>query len=201
MQPHIRGLVETRDRRRLAERAGDACAALHALLHTRKAGFGAAEWERFLNALGLTSRPVSTLFGAASRGVRFLDRGRPSSTHVPPIEVHSIRPAFRGGREGRQVEQVVVTLTQTAWVDVGTGGERVPMAFRGGASLVLTLGELSTVDYAVIKNVRSHERFLDQVAYVTGRTPGGIAAASTYVETRRGRRIDFTRLHRAERHA
>ncbi len=200
MQTHIRGLVETRDRRRLAQRAGDACAALHVLLQTRKSGFGAVEWERFLNALGLTSRPVSTLFGAASRGVRFLNRGRPSSSHVPPLEVHSIRPAFRAGREGRQVEQVVVTLTQTAWVDAGGAGERLPMAFRGGASLVLTLGETSTVDYAVIKNIRSHDRFLDQVAYVTGRAPGGIAAASPYVDDRRGRRLDFTRMHRAGSH-
>ena len=77
------------------------------------------DWEQFLNKLGLTSRPVSELFGKHSRSVRFLRDDTPDNRYIPPIEVHTIRPAFRAGREGRQIEQVVVTLTQRVDTDIG----------------------------------------------------------------------------------
>ena len=65
--------------------------------------------KRFLNKLGLTSSPASKLFGKESAKVRFLRDGEPDSIYIAGIEVHSLRPAFRAGREGRQVEQVLMT--------------------------------------------------------------------------------------------
>lgn len=196
MKPAIRLLVETTNRQELAERSRQAQAKLHALLTGKGAVLDEADWERFLNKLGLTSRPVSELFGEASAGVRFLQRGRPSRTHVPPIEVHTIRPAFRAGREGRQVEQVIVTLTQQVVADVGTRGVRRTMVFRGGSSLILSLGNLNTVEYVVVKNIRSYDRFREQAAYLHGDGAAAPLRVSPYEDDQRPPRIDFNLLHR-----
>lgn len=195
MKPDIRRLVETTDRAELALRSRRAQARLHRLLTGRGSVLGGQAWEGFLNKLGLTSRPVSELFGAASREVRFLHRGRPSTAHVPPLEVHTIRPAFRAGREGRQVEQVIVTLTQQVTADIGVGGATRPMVFRGGASLILNLGNLNTVEYVVVKNIRSHDRFREQAAYLNGEDTGAPLRVSPYADDERPRHIDFRLLH------
>ena len=133
------------------------------------------DWEQFLNDLGLTSRPVSELFGKDSANVRFLRDDTPDNRYVPRIEVHTIRPAFRAGREGRQIEQVVVTLTQRVTADIGEPGQRKRMVFRGGCSLILSLGDLNTVEYVILKNIKSYDRFCRQAAYVNGEDPEGAA--------------------------
>ena len=43
---------------------------------------------------------VSELFGEDSSRVRFRCDGKSNNGYVPPIEVHTVRPAFRAGREG-----------------------------------------------------------------------------------------------------
>ena len=62
---------------------------------------------------------MSELFGKDSAKVRFLRDDTPDNQYIPRIEVHTIRPAFRAGREGRQIEQVLVTLTQRVTADIG----------------------------------------------------------------------------------
>lgn len=195
MKPDIQLLVETTDRRELATRSRKAQARLHALLTGKGSVLSEDNWERFLNKLGLTSRPVSELFGKDSAGVRFLLNGRPSQAHVPRIEVHTIRPAFRAGREGRQVEQVVVTLTQQVTADIGTGRVRRPMIFRGGSSLILSLGNLNTVEYVVVKNIRSFDRFCAQRDFLNGEDSTVPLAVSPYEDDERPRRLDFNLLH------
>jgi hypothetical protein len=197
MKPAIRLLVETTDRRELADRSRKAQAQLHALLTGKGSVLDEADWERFLNKLGLTARPVSDLFGDDSAGVRFLQGNRASRTHVPRIEVHTIRPAFRAGRERRQVEQVVVTLTQQVAADVGRGGARRPMVFRGGSSLILSLGNLNTVEYVVVKNIKSYDRFCAQAAYLNGDSSTAPLPVSPYADDERPRRLDFNLLHHA----
>jgi hypothetical protein len=51
--------------------------------------------------LGLASGPVTMKYNDQEIVVEEI-----------PLEVQNIRPAFRIGREGRQVDQVVITLTQ-----------------------------------------------------------------------------------------
>ena len=194
MKPTIRDLVDTADRRELAQRSRVARKELHRLLTNKQDVLGPADWERFLNKLGLTSRPVSQLFGSRSSHVRFLDGGEVTRTYVPPIEVHTLRPAFRSGREGRQIEQVVVALTQRVAVDIGDGVRRA-MVFRGGASLILSLGRLNEVDYVIVKNIRSYERFTEQVAYMKGESHGTPPGVSPYADDARPARIDFNLLH------
>jgi hypothetical protein len=150
-----------------------------------------------LNKLGLTSRPVSELFGKHSRGVTFLTGGADPATYIPPIEVHTVRPAFRGGREGRQVEQIVVTLTQRVDTNIGSEEEVRPMVFRGGCSLILSFGNLNRVEHVIVKNIKSHDRYQEQVAYMNGdtRTP---LAVSPYAADERPARLQFNLLHQHE---
>ena len=200
LKPLITSLVETSNREELHRRSLAARALLNDLLagKERMRRYRGAEWEQFLNPLGLTSRPVSELFGRDSSNVRFLGpNGTPSSRHVPPIECHTIRPAFRAGREGRQIEQVLITLTQRVTADVGSGAERKPMVFRGGCSLVFSLGDLNTVEYVIVKNIRSYDRFCRQAAYLNGEDPAGAQPSpSLYADDDRDSRLHFNLLHR-----
>jgi hypothetical protein len=197
LKPLITALVETTDRKTLYDRSRTAQAKLNGLLMGKSKRFGAGEWERFLNSIGLTSRPVSQLFGKDSAAVRFLRDDVPDNRYVPRIEVHTIRPAFRAGREGRQIEQVLVTMTQRVTADVGEAGARKRMVFRGGCSLLLSLGNLNTVEYAIIKNIKSYDRFCRQAAYVNGEDPNGAAPnASLYANDDRQWRLNFSLLHR-----
>ena len=197
MKPEIRALVETTDRRELAERSRRAQARLNDLLVGKERVLGEEDWEKFLNKLGLTSQPVSELFGADSANVRFLLDGRPNNAYVPRIEVHTIRPAFRAGREGRQIEQVVVTLTQRISAEIGPPGHPKPMVFRGGSSLIASLGNLNTVEYVVMKNIKSYERFRAQAAYLSGASGAAPLAVSPYADDDRDWRLDFNLLHRS----
>jgi hypothetical protein len=191
LRDHIRRLVETTDRRKVADIASEAQAWLHQRLIGKQGVLGPRAWERFLNKLGLTSRPVSELFGRRSRDVRFVTKG------VPAIEVHTVRPAFRSGREGRQVEQVVVTLTQRVDTDIGDGDGLRPMVFRGGCSLILSFGNLNRVEYVVVKNIKSYDRYQQQVAYMNGDT-GAPLAVSPYAGDERPARLQFNLLHQYE---
>lgn len=198
LKPLITALVETTDREELYRRSQTAQAELNLLLRGKERLYPGRDWEAFLNDLGLTSLPVSQLFGADSAGVRFLRDGRLDNRYTPAIECHTIRPAFRTGREDRQIEQVVVTLTQRITVDIGVGQPKA-MVFRGGCSLIFSLGNLNAVEYVILKNIKSFERFQRQAAYSNGEDPDGAAPpASLYASDDREPRLHFNLLHRHE---
>jgi hypothetical protein len=194
LEGHLARLVETHDREELFNRSQTAQAMLHGLLVGKAPRYGTDDWEAFLNRLGLTSRPVSELFGDESKNVRFVTDGGPADTFVPPIQVHTVRPAFRAGREGRQIQQMLVTLIQTVRVDIGEPGEPDIMTFRGGCSLILSLGSLASADYVVRKNIKSYRRFRDQLEYLTG--GGEVQPQLDVYADARERRINFSLLHR-----
>jgi hypothetical protein len=195
LKPLITALLETGSREELFERSMKAQAELNRLLAGKERLFPGQDWERFLNALGLTSLPVSHMFGQDSRQVRFVRDGIPDNAYVPPIECHTIRPAFRTGREDRQVEQVVVTLSQRITADVGEDGQTKLMVFRGGCSLIFSLGDLNTVEYVILKNIKSYERFRRQAAYLNGDEDGPAPLSSTYADDGRSPHIRFDLLH------
>jgi hypothetical protein len=199
LRPGIMELLEMRDREALYSKSLETQAYLHELLTQKPRRNSQDEWELFLSKLGLTSRPVSELFGETPAGVRFLRDGRPDNNYVPDIEVHKVRPAFRTGREGRLVEQVLITLTQAVSADVGTEAVPKRMVFRGGCSLILDLGNLNRVEYVIQKNIRSSERFQRQAAYVRGEGPPAaiLGAASMYEDDDPEWRLDFALLHRS----
>ena len=201
----VRELAETKDREALFDHSKGARANLWRLLMGKKGvKLNGAEWDAFLNKLGLTSGPVSALFGKESANVEFLnEKGRPDRNFIPKIEVHTLRPAFRAGREGRQIEQLVVTLTQRVRANVAPisgGGKRKevrPMVFRGGCTIIMSLGELNQVEYIVVKNITSYRRFLEQAKYFNGDDDCAVnLAESMYADGYRERRINFNLLHR-----
>jgi hypothetical protein len=195
LKPSIAAMLEATDRSALYDRSQEAQRILHGLLAGKAAIHGEVEWERFLNRLGLTSRPVSELFDDDSKNVRFLRDSRPDQHYRPLIEVHSIRPAFRAGREGRQIEQVLITLSQRVTADIGQPGSPRPMVFRGGCSLILSLGNLNSVEYVIQKNIKSYGRFRRQAAYLNGEDSGESEGRSLYSDDGRELRIDFALLH------
>jgi hypothetical protein len=188
-------MLEAPDRRALYDRSQEAQRTLHGLLAGKAAIHGEVEWEHFLNKLGLTSRPVSELFDDDSTNVRFLRDSRLDNHYRPGIEVHSIRPAFRAGREDRQIEQVLITLSQRVTADIGEPGSPRPMVFRGGCSLILSLGSLNRVEYVIQKNIKSYGRFRRQAAYLGGEDNRGSQSSSLYDDDARDLRIDFALLH------
>jgi hypothetical protein len=209
LKEDIHGLVESRDRFELYRRSMNAQKKLNKLLMGDFPGdsdwenffkkLSESEWENFLNKLGLTSRPVSQLFGNDSSKVRFLRRGRskPNNRYIPKIEVHTVRPAFRTGREGRQVEQVLVTLTQRIDANIADSGAAKRMVFRGGCSLILSLGKRNIVEYVVLKNIKSYDRFRRQAEYIKGEDANASAqSSSVYSDDDRDWRLDFNLLHR-----
>ncbi len=191
----IRELVEAGNREEVYHCSQMAQQRLHGLLNAKSEIFGPAEWENFLNKLGMTSRPVSQLFGRETKSIRFLKDGKYDNSYVPRIEVHTIRPAFRAGRESRQVEQVLFTLTQRVSVDIGEDGEQKAMVFRGGCTIILSLGRLNQVEYVIQKNIRSRRRFDEQVAYMRGETDGAAPSTSLYADEERPWRLSLNLLH------
>jgi hypothetical protein len=192
----IRELVDITDREELYKQSAAAQELLHDLLNKRRSAHSPREWELFLNKLGMTSQPVGQLFGRDSSKVTFWKNGKPDRNYTPKIEVHTIRPAFRVGRELRQVEQVLITLTQRVTTDVGENGLSLPMVFRGGCSLILSLGNLNTVELVVQKNIKSYRRFEAQRAYMRGETDAPAPSTSAYAGEQRSWQLNFNLLHR-----
>jgi hypothetical protein len=196
VKPHIRELIETDDRHESYTLLRDAQATLHTLLNGKRERFTANEWEDFLNKLGMTSLPVAKLFRDRPENMRFTNNKRVDESYVPPIEVHTMRPAFREGREEkRQTEQVIIALTQRVTVEVGGEDNWRPMTFRGGCQLVLNLGKANKVDLIVQKNVKSFARFERQRKHMMGESESGASSASLYADDGRDSRLNFNLLH------
>ena len=69
------------------------------------------------------------------------------------------------------------------------------MVFRGGCSIILSLGNLNTVEYVIQKNIKSYRRFQDQAAYLNGEDDSGSESTSLYSDGDRDWRINFALLH------
>jgi hypothetical protein len=192
----VRELVALHDRKAHWAKARSIQAKLNELLKAKESGYGTNEWEGLMNKLGLTSRRVSSLFGKQVPLNDFEPRPSLGKDYVPPLEVHSVRPCYRIGRENRLLEQVVITLTQSVEVNIGTEDEPDYMKFRGGCTLLLDLNDIGQVQYVVTKNVRSYDRFTRQRDYMTGADEMAPSMSSSlYASDTRERKINFNLLH------
>jgi hypothetical protein len=205
LRDDIRDLVEARDRHDIYKLSRGAQAKLHGLLFEYiEKQKTTTQAENFLNQLGLTQQRVSKLFDAKlPDGVHFVRRGRGGKPgraddgYVPKIEVHTVRPVFREGREdGRRKDQVIISLTQSIYLSVGEGDERQQMTFRGGCQLVLDLGPSNKAAFIVRMNVKSEARFKRQLEHLLGQDESGASSASLYADDNRSSRINFNLLHR-----
>ncbi len=134
---------------------------------------GSDEWDSFLSKLGLTAKPVKMTYDAVSY-----------TTPVPLLEVHKIRPAFRIGREGKQISQVLVVLSQTAKFpreveNPATGEmETETIKFRGGCTLIISFGAIDQLEYVICKNIRSEYRFGRQMEYQQNKEDSSLGLAT-----------------------
>lgn len=176
--------LEGNHRKKIYDTSTIVQAKLHDLLINKKqAQFTEKEWSSFLGKMGLTNKPVSFTY----EGETVKSKG------IPPIEVHKIRPVHRVGREGKIIEQVLVTLTQTFRVDDGAlAGAR----FRGGCTLILNMSRNYDVEYIIYKNINSTYRFGYQMDYQTGKASGSVALSDSMYEDDGGfGAIQFSHLH------
>jgi hypothetical protein len=153
------------------------------LLDDKKEILGPTEWSGFLKKLGLTDHPI-----------QFMYEGRKiDSVTTPPLEVHKVRPVYRVGREGKLIEQVVITLTQTLRI---TDGELSGAKFRGGCTLILNMSKDYDVEYIIYKKIFSERRFTAQMDYQTGKSSESIALTdSMYTDEGTFDAINFAQLH------
>lgn len=152
-------LQENIDRQEIHNRSQALQAKLHTLLMGPMKIGSAPQWNSFLNKLGLTNKPLSFKYGGEII----------TSKNVPKLEVHKIRPVYRVGREGKILEQVLITLSQTFYIERGAlEGTK----FRGGCSLILNMSRNYDVEYIIYKKISSTHRFEKQMNYQTGTTEG-----------------------------
>ena len=155
---------------------------LHNLLEG-KARAGEAVWASFLGKLGLTNKPVRFMYEGAEAG----------KTEPPKLEVHKVRPVYRVGREGKILEQILITLTQTLHF---RSGPLEGAKFRGGCTLILNMSGDYDVEYIIYKNIQSAHRFKNQMDYQTGKSDGITALTdSMYEDDGAFSNINIAHLH------
>jgi len=183
LQPEIKGLTGITKREELAVQTRLAQARLHDhIVNMSKRSMPKDSWQTFLKKLGLTAGDVT-----------FDYEGKKISVDGIKLEVHNIRPAYRIGREGRQVDQVIVTLTQTVkFKEPALEGFK----FRGGCTLVLNLSDEYKVEYIIMKSVDSQWRFNFQLNYRNGDIPESQPLTdSMYDQDMSFGAINFCNLH------
>ena len=101
LRNHIRLLVETADRRQVAEFSERGPGQAARWLVGKQNVLGAAAWEQLLSRLGLTSLPVSELFGKHCAGVKFLTTSHRTSTFLPSKSIRCARRFAAAAKDGR----------------------------------------------------------------------------------------------------
>jgi len=154
----------------------------------KKYGLNYAMWEKFLKSLGIELSPVPLEYEDDEKGV--------IKIAVPKkvlLEVHNVRPAFRIGREERQLEQVVINFTQTIRVDKGPFKG---LKFRGGSTIILSLSKTDlTAAYIIVNNITSKIRLKRQVDYQLRKSTSASLTESIYESDDAFTTINFEKLH------
>lgn len=104
---------------------------------------------------------------------------------VSPIEVHSVRPARRVGRDGDVRTDIIIELTQK-WVPEGWEGP----PFRGGCTIICNR-EDGEIRYAIRKRVGNATRTKDEIDF-----HGALAGDPGHAPAFEGAREPFAMMHR-----
>ena len=140
-------------------------------------------WKDFLAKLGLTNEPLEIEYDGQFYG----------KSEAPNLEVHKIRPVYRVGREGKIVEQILITLSQTIRFH---SGPLKKAKFRGGCTLILNMSGNYDVDYIIYKKIASKHRFREQMDFQLGKSAGNAALADSMYDDGSGfDDIDIAQLH------
>jgi hypothetical protein len=183
LKPRVRDLLDIQDRKELAFKSRWVQQELHAYLNDDKKKSN--ERESFLQKLGLSREKVE---------LKYTEDEKYEFENIP-IEVHSVRPAYRIGREGKQLEQVVITITQTVTIE-NDQSELNGMKFKGGCTVILNMRDNYDVEYTLVKNIKSDHRFRRQAEYQTGKSSSGIRLTNNlYDDDNAFHSLDFAKLH------
>jgi hypothetical protein len=111
----------------------------------------------------------------------------------PKLEVHNVKHAFRMGREDRQLEQVIISLTQTHRVEKG---EYKGFKFRSGCTMVVNiLNDEMKVEYIILKRFDKDRRLPKQADYQLGIGASMTMPISSYDNPRKSFTVNFQNLH------
>jgi hypothetical protein len=196
IQEGVRELAQTEDRHKLFKMSKEIRTKLEKRLNRRSKDFTRREWEALLKKFGLTAEKTSKLFDKKFKD-KFIRDGEPA-VYTPFIEVHSLRPVYRTSRrEGKLIEQVLVTLTQRISTLINEGNEpERRMVFRGGCTIIVDLGALNKVFYVISKNIKNRRRYDEQRKYLRGEKDDvPPPSTSIYSDDDRNWRLDFNLLH------
>jgi hypothetical protein len=143
------------------------------------------DWEGYLKKIGVVknNRPYSINYNDDT--IEFAAN--------PKLEVHNVKHAFRLGREDCQLEQVIISLTQTHRVEKG---EYKGFKFRSGSTMVVNiLNDEMKVEYIVLKRFDKVKRLPNQANYQLGAGAGMTMPISSYDNPRKSFTINFQNLH------
>jgi hypothetical protein len=145
------------------------------------------DWNNFLRKIGviLQKNPPPLRINYEGEDFEFMAN--------PKLEVHSVRPAFRTGRENAIIEQVIITLTQSHHIRTG---QFKGTTFRGGCTMVLSiLNDVLAVDYIILKRFDNEHRLLNQVKYQLGFESIVSMPVSNYDNPAESYKVNFEKLH------
>lgn len=143
------------------------------------------DWEGYLKKIGVVRNAKPYKINYNDDWIEFSGN--------PKLEVHNVKHAFRIGRENRQLEQVIISLTQTHRVE--TGAYR-GFKFRSGSTIVLNiLNDEMKLEYIILKRFDKDKRLHNQADYQLGIGAGLSMPSSSYDKPGKSFTVDFKSLH------
>lgn len=142
-------------------------------------------WASFLKKIGIvkTDKPIQ---------LRMEDSPN-IELSSPKLEVHSVKHAFRIGRENSFIEQVIISLSQTHRINTG---DLKGLKIRGGCTMVLSiLNDELQVNYIILKRFDNEHRLKSQIQYQFGFNEATSMCLSSYEPQGSSTTINFEKLH------
>jgi hypothetical protein len=191
LKPLVRKLTSISDREKIWDLSQEIQKKLQEFLTgSKKKALGPIEWEEWIRKLGLTSKRLN-----------FFDENghelNQNEIEGIPIEIHKVRPAYRVGKQGLILEQVIVTITQSVTVEINAGSNQFrTIKFRGGSTIIFDSSKDFSLSYIITKDIGSQHRFLSQLKYQQGDSAQDYSFTdSMYEENTAFSLINFSQLH------
>lgn len=190
----IRKISRLTDRQEIADSYRDVQRKLHNVLsmpekhassYWKSSGLKKEDWNEFLEKIGITTS-----------NTKFFIRDEEDKYHFeakPKLEVHNVKHAFRPGIDGKQLEQVIITLSQTHKL---RSGPYKGAKFRGGCTMILNiLNDELSLQYIIRKRFDNESRLQKQADYQFGADAGLAMGISSYDSPLKGFSLNFEKLH------
>jgi hypothetical protein len=191
----VRIISRLKDRKQIATKYKDLQRKLHLLLDNPSAmapkewqatKLLKKDWEGYLKKIGVVKNDKSYSITYNDDKIEFAP--------YPKLEVHNVKHAFRMGREDRQLEQVIISLTQTHRVE--KIGEYNGFKFRSGCTMVVNiLNDEMKVEYIILKRFDKDKRLPNQANYQLGIGASMTMPISSYDNPHKSFTLNFQNLH------